>query len=368
MKGYVYALINPSLPGLVKVGRTDRDPISRALELSAHTGVPTPFIVAYQRFVSDCEHGEAWVHTVLERGGGRLSAQREFFTIPLHEVVEAIHSYPDPAAPSSEATPRSPGAGEAEDESLDGLVDGETPPWLQAFVEAEAYDYGLGDVLEDAAEAFRLYQQAARLGSILAFRRLGNMSAAGRGTARSTEEALAYFKKAVQLGDYVSYGNMAMLYFEQGHEANEQKCWTCFLDRLALYLEGGGDLEVEAEHHVLSHLRRALGQVQREAMHPSWVSQAKVYGEELLSTLAPRILDLAINVRGQLYDRGLPLSDIDAATEWLNFKCGVPPLPVAHGPAWKLKGMCQVCGMWLYLDDLESPSHCGRPLIEVTRR
>ena len=40
--GFVYALINPSMEGLVKVGKTKRDPKGRANELSGATGV-TPF-------------------------------------------------------------------------------------------------------------------------------------------------------------------------------------------------------------------------------------------------------------------------------------------------------------------------------------
>src|SRR5262249_27535580 len=56
--GFVYALLNPSMPDLVKVGRTTRDPKGRADELSHATGVPTPFLVAYKRFFSDCEQAE----------------------------------------------------------------------------------------------------------------------------------------------------------------------------------------------------------------------------------------------------------------------------------------------------------------------
>jgi hypothetical protein len=42
-RGYIYVLSNPSMPGIVKVGRTFREPRARAAELSASTGVPTPF-------------------------------------------------------------------------------------------------------------------------------------------------------------------------------------------------------------------------------------------------------------------------------------------------------------------------------------
>ena len=50
-QGYVYALINSSLIGLVKVGKTIKDPEIRAKEISSDTGVPTPFIVAFKVFV-----------------------------------------------------------------------------------------------------------------------------------------------------------------------------------------------------------------------------------------------------------------------------------------------------------------------------
>ena len=72
--GYVYALINPSMEGLVKVGRTTRDPRDRAQELSLATGVPTPFLLAFFRFFSDSRQGEQYVHALLERQGYRVTA------------------------------------------------------------------------------------------------------------------------------------------------------------------------------------------------------------------------------------------------------------------------------------------------------
>jgi hypothetical protein len=61
MAGFIYALINPSLEGLVKVGRTDRDPGSRVKEISAPTGVPTQFTLAYRRQVGDSAAAESFV-------------------------------------------------------------------------------------------------------------------------------------------------------------------------------------------------------------------------------------------------------------------------------------------------------------------
>ena len=51
--GYIYIMINPSYPNLVKIGKTSRSPEERAAELSQTSGVPTPFYVAYEELVKD---------------------------------------------------------------------------------------------------------------------------------------------------------------------------------------------------------------------------------------------------------------------------------------------------------------------------
>ncbi len=56
--GYIYVLINYSMQGIVKVGKTIRDTESRAKELSSVTGVPTPFIVAFDAYFADCSQAE----------------------------------------------------------------------------------------------------------------------------------------------------------------------------------------------------------------------------------------------------------------------------------------------------------------------
>ena len=57
-KGYVYVMINPSCEGLVKIGKTTKDPEERAKDLSSATGVATPFIVVYKRLFNDCSIAE----------------------------------------------------------------------------------------------------------------------------------------------------------------------------------------------------------------------------------------------------------------------------------------------------------------------
>ena len=77
--GFVYVLTNSSMPGLIKIGQTERHPYSRAEEISAQTGVPTPFVVEYYFSVTDRTKAESAVHIALD--SYRVSAGREFFRI-----------------------------------------------------------------------------------------------------------------------------------------------------------------------------------------------------------------------------------------------------------------------------------------------
>ena len=90
-EGFIYALVNPSMPGLVKVGRSTRGADERVRELSG-TSTPTPFVVIYEAAFRDCEAAEHLVHTALESLGYRVSPNREFFDAPATAVVDAIRN------------------------------------------------------------------------------------------------------------------------------------------------------------------------------------------------------------------------------------------------------------------------------------
>lgn len=91
--GYVYILINHSLPGLLKVGRTARDSRERARELST-TSIPTPYIVAYETFTEDSEGLEKKMHSRL--ADSRVSDNREFFRYPLDKAIQVLIEYVSP--------------------------------------------------------------------------------------------------------------------------------------------------------------------------------------------------------------------------------------------------------------------------------
>jgi hypothetical protein len=88
--GYVYVLSNLSMPGLLKIGRTDRRPETRAKELASSTGVPSEFKIEFSTLVSDSIAAERFVHQALEKKGCRHAQNREFFSAPLDEVIELV--------------------------------------------------------------------------------------------------------------------------------------------------------------------------------------------------------------------------------------------------------------------------------------
>lgn len=86
--GFVYVLSSSAMPGVYKVGATDRSPHQRAAELSRGTGVPIEYEVA---FYGETQNAFAWekaVHVVLAKY--RVSESREFFRAPLIKIILAV--------------------------------------------------------------------------------------------------------------------------------------------------------------------------------------------------------------------------------------------------------------------------------------
>ncbi len=96
MAGYVYCLTNEAIPKLVKIGKTARDPLVRASEISAATGVPTPFEVAWARKVPDMDKAESALHKAL--ADHRLTRRREFFRCSPAEALARSKKLPSFAA------------------------------------------------------------------------------------------------------------------------------------------------------------------------------------------------------------------------------------------------------------------------------
>ncbi|MCG6112886.1 MAG: GIY-YIG nuclease family protein [Paracoccus sp.] len=89
-KGYVYVLTNPTMPGVVKIGKTTRSVEQRARELY-HTGVPARFAIAGQVCSPDCADMERTVHKFFAEK--RVTQQREFFRISDQAALTFLNGY-----------------------------------------------------------------------------------------------------------------------------------------------------------------------------------------------------------------------------------------------------------------------------------
>jgi hypothetical protein len=75
--GFVYLLMNPYMPDVVKIGCTERSPHLRADELSKPTGAPAPFEVVCYIEVADFQYVERKFHEWFK--AWRITPNREFF-------------------------------------------------------------------------------------------------------------------------------------------------------------------------------------------------------------------------------------------------------------------------------------------------
>ena len=96
MLGWVYIIVNKSMPGLVKVGYTDRSPAKRASELGG-TGMPTPYVVAFSVRSHEARKIEQQVHRKL----AKVNVGKEWFRCTVATARSAIENVADIKSPSS---------------------------------------------------------------------------------------------------------------------------------------------------------------------------------------------------------------------------------------------------------------------------
>ena len=88
MAGWVYVMSNSEMEGLVKIGRSSKEPAGdRVRELSRETGVPAPFVVEYQALVENEHREESKLHEHFEVA--RLGS-KEFFRLSVTEAIADI--------------------------------------------------------------------------------------------------------------------------------------------------------------------------------------------------------------------------------------------------------------------------------------
>ena len=82
-RGSVYCIANDTMPGIVKIGATLRNPEDRLNEARATTWAPSCFRIIAQAAVEDAFGTEQALHALLAHraNASRFEARREFFTL-----------------------------------------------------------------------------------------------------------------------------------------------------------------------------------------------------------------------------------------------------------------------------------------------
>jgi hypothetical protein len=76
--------------GMIKIGKTTRDPRHRASEIASSSGLLSPCVVAWCAWVSDIDQIEPAVHRLLDQH--RVRRRREMFTVDVETARSAILS------------------------------------------------------------------------------------------------------------------------------------------------------------------------------------------------------------------------------------------------------------------------------------
>ncbi|WP_315922914.1 GIY-YIG nuclease family protein [Mesorhizobium sp. SP-1A] len=84
-EGYVYILSNPTMPGIVKIGKTVRTPEARLKELNSATGVAMPFKLETVVETKNPSLTERIIHEHLS--SRRINQRREFFEVSVKDAT-----------------------------------------------------------------------------------------------------------------------------------------------------------------------------------------------------------------------------------------------------------------------------------------
>jgi hypothetical protein len=88
--GYIYCFSNPSMPGILKVGMTERTPKIRLSEANASDTwrPPTSYKIEFAKKVYNASGKEKTLHILLEQYTDRIHPRREFFRVSPEEVLK----------------------------------------------------------------------------------------------------------------------------------------------------------------------------------------------------------------------------------------------------------------------------------------
>ena len=91
--GIVYVLTHPNMPGIVKIGMSERSDINKRLSELYNTSVPLPFNCEYACYVNkeDCRKLESAMHEAFRPQ--RINMNREFFKIEPSQAIAILNLF-----------------------------------------------------------------------------------------------------------------------------------------------------------------------------------------------------------------------------------------------------------------------------------
>ena len=86
--GFLYCFSNQSMPGILKIGMTERTPEIRLNEANSSDTwrPPTPYKIEFAKKVYNPKQKETTLHTLLSQYTERINPKREFFRVSKEEV------------------------------------------------------------------------------------------------------------------------------------------------------------------------------------------------------------------------------------------------------------------------------------------
>jgi len=86
--GYLYCFSNESMPGILKVGYSDRTPEERLIEANSSNTwkPPTLYKIEFAKKVLNPKQKETILHKLLSQYTERINPKREFFRVSPEEV------------------------------------------------------------------------------------------------------------------------------------------------------------------------------------------------------------------------------------------------------------------------------------------
>lgn len=91
--GFIYCLTNHYMPGICKIGRTERSPSQRCKELSDSTSAPSQFDIQFYVEVDNSLMVERAIHAAFDQQ--RINERREFFSCQPVDAYEWLRRNAD---------------------------------------------------------------------------------------------------------------------------------------------------------------------------------------------------------------------------------------------------------------------------------